>query len=615
MRSRRRNHAAPLIHVLVLAVLVCLGAATASAAPVSASVSASTTPRAAAYLCADLRASAGVNSRETILQDRFAWGSYPARRVGNGRGDIDWRQDPHHRVSWRMWLNALRWLGPAVEAARGGDTAARDHALAIARDWGRDHPGTWQVYASEGTMHRTNMMLCLREAVADPRTGRLPAAHRWLDALIARHGEYLAARYSGVGNHGTNESIALFGVGVTLARPALRDTALARMRRDLPATIDRQGATNEQSIGYVRLNHELWSRARATLAHAGVAADLQRDIGAALVRLATFFAHATNSLQRPHQIGDTEQRTWPPYRGTPHEWIATGGASGRPPRARVATYAAGYVFGRSGWGAGPRPLRDELSYSLRYGPRRALHGHHDKTSITMTAHGRDILVDPGLGETTRDAWDAFFTGFEAHNALVAPGMSRAPTVLDRSRTAPGADVFRVRDRPGAGFSRTRDALFLSDPDLLIVIDRATAPTTTTFRQYWHLASGQRARVTAAGAHVTPTGAGAEATSIVPLRVGAARAPGTWQTLSGSTRPVQGWHWLSIFTRVPAPTVWREARARSILAATAVVPTRGAQPVRVRTTVSKAGTTTWTITVGSRAAVVGHRANGDVFRVR
>lgn len=568
------------------------------------------------YPCVDLDLAAGGNPRDAVLDDRFSWGPYRDTKVGDGNGDIDWSSDPHDRVSWLMWLNAFRWLGSVVTAAGEGDVEARDHALAIVADWMRDHPRDWSdnLIATEATMHRTNMILCLREAIEDPRSGRLPNEFAWLDEALTAHGEFLAEHYSGHGNHGVNESVGLVGAGVVLGRDDLVEVAVARLREVLPIAIDDQGANNEQTTGYVLLNHDLWQRARRTLAAGQVAPDLEAEIDTRLHELATFLAHATNSLGFHHQIGDSERRAFEPLAGTAHEYIATGGASGRPPEQRVAVYDKGYVLGRSGWGEGARPLQQETAYSLRFGPRRAMHGHDDKTSITFMARGRDVLIDPGLGETTRDAWEAYFKGPEAHNALVTDGMANIQTRLVSVDTGQaGADVFRVQDQPAEGVVRTRDAMFLTDPDLLLVVDRATSATSRPFRQLWHLPAGERAALSST-ARVGPAD-GSHETAIIPLRIEGRSPQGELRTVTGATDPVQGWHWHTLFKKLPAPVVWREHHGPGTVMATAVVPTDRGERVRVRADDSPNGGTRWSITVGDHVAVVYRDGNGVLTRTR
>lgn len=566
------------------------------------------------YPCADLRLAAGGNPRDAVLDDRFSWGPYRGTKVGDGTGDIDWDADPHDRVSWRMWLNAFRWLGSAVEAAGHGDVQARDHALAIVADWMRDHPRDWSenLIAREATMHRTNMILCLREAIEDP-SGDLPAEFAWLDDALTAHGEFLAQHYSGHGNHGVNESIGLLGAGVVLSRPDLVDTAVDRLREVLPIAIDDQGANNEQTTGYVLLNYDLWQRAARTLAAGRVAPDLEADIETRLDELATFLAHATNSLGYHHQIGDSERRRLRPLTGTAHEYIATGGATSSPPRERVAVYDKGYVFGRSGWGQSERPLEQESAYSLRFGPRKALHGHEDKTSITYLARGRDVLIDPGVGETTRDEWEAYFKGPEAHNALVVDGMKSMATRLVSAETdKTGIDVFRAADRPAEGVERVRDAVFLTDPDVVLVIDRAVSDESRAFRQFWHLPTGGQVHLSS---QARVTGPDDAVTTIVPLRVEGRDPAGSLHTVTGATDPVRGWHWHTLFTREKAPVVWREHRGNGTVMATAIVPSVAGERVQVRSDDAPNGGTRWVITVGEHVAAVYRDANGVITRTR
>ncbi|WP_406053678.1 hypothetical protein [Kribbella sp. NBC_00889] len=101
------------------------------------------------------------------MRDTFAWGNDPAYKVGDGSGDVRWRSDPYHKPSWYMWLHSLRWLGHGIIAARTGDRKAMTHTMAIIHDWVRDNPYPWKsdVGAWESTMHRTNVLICARQAV------------------------------------------------------------------------------------------------------------------------------------------------------------------------------------------------------------------------------------------------------------------------------------------------------------------------------------------------------------------------------------------------------------------------------------------------------------------
>src|SRR6202035_1284021 len=115
------------------------------------------------------------------------------------------------------------------------------------------------------------------------------------------------------------------------------------------------------------------------------------------------------------------------------------GARGTPPQQRVAVYAAGYVFGRSGWGTKTRPFSSQSFYSLRFGPGRQIHGHDDHMSVTYYARGRNLIVDGGHTGYEVGAYRDYLRSAQAQNVLVMPGVrfsATAATALTRQSIGP-----------------------------------------------------------------------------------------------------------------------------------------------------------------------------------
>ncbi len=559
------------------------------------------------------------NPKEQVLRDEFAWGRFKAVKVGDGRGDIDWAANPHRRVSWQMWLNSLRWLGQAIDP---GDPAALDHSVAIARDWVRDHPYSWKSdpVALEPTMHRTNTLLCLRQALAVQAGGTLPPGQSWIDDALRDHGRFLTENYSGRGNHGTDESIALLGVGCNLHLDEFTQTAATRLESGLIASIDPEGSTDEQSAGYAFFNRALWATAEERVSLCAPSSPVAPLIRERLRLLETWLAHATTSLGPLQQLGNTQWVRDPALGGTPQEYPATLGERGTPPPERARTYAAGYVFGRASWGSAERPYREEPVYALRFGPRRALHGHDDHTAITWQARGHQILRDTGYGEYTRDSWEEFAKSARAHNQLVVEGQTATGTTrLTRSDitgdAATGiADSYRLTDSPAPGVTRTRDVIVLSDPDLVVVYDRARARSRRTFTQYWHLPAGQKVAMDRDRTTVTAD-AGDTRTTVLRLPHGDERRPaGSGAVVQGAVNPVNGWYWGTIFERVAAPTVSFTIRGRSASMVTAIAA--GPSGSEVRASMSKQGSSRiYTFDVGGKQARVELAASGALTRLR
>lgn len=619
MRLRRRF--APLTAVVAaLALIATPLASTATAAspaataatPITTSTVAEGAP-ASSFPCRGYGAFDVQNTVARVEADTFTW-QYGTAKVGNGKHDIDWKADPYGKPSWRTWFHALYWTGALIKKSTQGitknrDPQAIDGAVAIARDWVRDNPYPWPTGPGPGnaTMTRTDHLLCLRGALQS--LGKpVPS---WLDASLVQHGLWLRANIWPDHNVGTDQLIAMLGVGCVLGRSDLRSDAANQLAGRITRVIDAQGANNEQSVGYARWNYELWGAAERSLQACGITTPATRTIAARRAAALAFLDHATTPNGTFAMIGDTQIERFDPAKSPAQTWLATNGAAGAPPAARVAVYAAGFVFGRSGWGSATRKPSEESFYSLHFGPRRAGHGHNDHTSLTWSAGGRDVLIDPGVGEYVDNAWRDFYTGATAHNQMVTPQMKTSPvTKLAASSVRTGADSYRLTDAPAPGTSRVRDVIVLSDPNIVVAVDRMTAPAATTFTQYWHLPRDQALRVKGTTGTAAKPGDGTR-TTLLALPVGAAKAS-AFGAVRGATKPIQGWVWTDAFHRYPAPVATVTRTGKSAVVATAVVAAPSDKPVSVSTKVSGA-TTAYTFRIGSRTAVVTLGKDGTLRR--
>ncbi|HEX7536581.1 MAG TPA: heparinase II/III family protein, partial [Dermatophilaceae bacterium] len=520
-----------------------------------------------------------------------------------GYGNVNWRLNPYKNASWYMWLHSLRWIGQAIMAGGKGDVAALDHARAIAKDWIRDNPYPWttDVGADESTMHRTNVLICLREAIIRTAPGGvLPAADAWVDTALLAHTSFIKRYWSGPGNnHGTDESIALLGVGCLLGRTDLRDLAISRLSQGITTVIDAQGGSNEQSTGYAQFNYSLWGRAERALTACNI--DPGNTIALRRGLLSTFVAQSTNSLGKLAQIGDSEVVSTTPFPGTDTEWAGSQGAQGTPPSVNVSRYTAGYVFGRSGWGAGSTPFRLESSYSLRYGPARALHGHYDHTSLTYVARGRDILIDGGHPGYVQNAWRTWAQSAYAHNVMTVPTatpLPLAPARLARYLYQRGAEFFEVSDQPSVGVTRVRAVLVLHSPDLIVVLDRGVSRKAQQWQTLWHLPSDQAVSVRSRTTAVAGKSGDLTQTVLFQVPFRQALPAGAILAQRGRTSPrIQGWHFPDITRRNAATTVMFARSAPSATILSVIVPIKRPNGVGYRLTSAANGWTNLNLTVG------------------
>jgi heparinase II/III-like protein len=551
-----------------------------------------------------------------VMRDTFAWGDDPAYKVGDGSGDIRWRSDPYHKPSWYMWLHSLRWLGHGITAAGDGDRKALTHVMAIIHDWVRDNPYSWKgdVGAWESTMHRTNVLICARQAVLTGlHVRRLPAQYAWLDQTLLDHAKFMTENWGGPSNHGTDESIAMFGVGCTLGRADLKNRAVDRLTQAITTAIDPQGSTNEQSIGYAMFNYQLWGRATTALQRCG--ADPGPVIEERRRALAEWLALATTSAGEIHQVGDAVRQKPQAAAGTSLEYAATLGARGTKPSERTAVFDAGYVFGRTGWGE-TRPFTQESTYSIRFGPARRYHGHDDHMSITYTSHGRDILIDPGHSGYQLDKWQAWTKSQSAHNVMTIPSAEGPPveTKLVSAAMAPTSEYYEFRDAPAPGVERTRDVLVLKDPDLIVTLDRGESATSQRYETLWHLPPGQKVTVQSPSTAVAAKPGDSTKTHLLQIPFGQPLPTNAITVEQAKQDPVQGWYFPDIFHREPAPVVKfnRSGPTASILSV--VVPAAATEKVAFSTR-TEGSMLLVDLTVGARQTTVRVTPNGRLSRIR
>jgi hypothetical protein len=436
---------------------------------------------------------AALNPPEELRAGTLTIRSYAPVRL-NLSGNVNWRADPYRDSTWRLGFHSLKWMEGLLVS---GDPADLALARAIVADFVADNPdpgaatGSW---VEPATAFRTSVLLCLRRQGAGD-----PALVTWLDPILRTHVSALIRRYAGTANHGTIQSLALLAAGCVMDVPAWRTKAAARISDELAAAIDSQGAITEQATFYAPLIWRLFAQAGQHLK----ACEMPAPSGLAkkLAGVDTFSAHATRPGGTFVEIGDSWP-TRPSGLGPNTDWVATGGQEGVRPAGLVKVYNAGYVFARDSW-TSPRQY-----YTLRFGPRRYAHGHHDHLGVTYWAAGRDVLVDSGFDGYRLRAFRLWARSPAAHNVVVVRGTpfrASAHSRLVGRSAGRGAKTWQVRDRAYTGAERHRTVLVDDVLPLMLVRDDVTTSRARELRVLWHLdPSWRKERVTtdAVGTRVT-----------------------------------------------------------------------------------------------------------------
>ncbi|MCL2581068.1 MAG: heparinase II/III-family protein [Streptosporangiales bacterium] len=477
---------------------------------------------------------------EEIMAGRLTISPFKPVTVDPARdGNVDWRQDPYHHPTWRQDFQSGGWIEMLISGYLAGGPrsgAYRARAEALTRSWLKHVP--------VGDRD-PETVICLSEGFP---------GQKWIDDQIAASVNYLAGHWQGPWNHGLVQDLKLMRIGC--AYPATAFGGAARRWRKtadrqilssfydsprLGPSVDAQGAVNEQATGYERFVYDLWRGGEPELRACGY--RLPGGVRARIGKMADFLAEAGQPDGNLVQIGDTYAES-----------------SFLPPRPRlpklplVAVYQAGYVFGRSAWGAGG------TFYSLRFGRPRQVHGHNDHLGVTYYARGRNLIVDAGHTGYEDGSYRDYIRSPEAASTfLSASGPFRAsqPSSLVTDRIGRTSQYYRLADQ-AIGGHRTRSVYVHDGPDFALVLDQGSGER--RYQQLWHLDPSLTARAAGGGSATASAPAvpsrGVPATLLHLLRVPVpgGGAPGAVRVVKGQKNPYQGWVSRQALQRTPAPVV-------------------------------------------------------------
>jgi hypothetical protein len=493
--------------------------------------------------CEAPRASTASATARELLKNRYRLASFPTYTL---RADPRWNENPAHDPNWEFNFHTLRFteeLWRAWIATR--DRRYLDRYEFVLRDWHRDNPRNNPPSRFSWNDHST----AWRGIVYACALRRLPG-RSWVREVALWHGRTLAEEgfYRRHGNHALNQNIGLLELGCEMRRASWRSLAARRLEKLVVESIDAEGATNEQGLGYEWYNYARYSAAITSLRACGMAPP--RSLTERVRRMPAFLAFAALPDARWELVGDTVDGSLKELPGTAAQFVASGGTRGDPPATPYAVFNAGFAFLRSGWGT-ERALADETAVCVRFGPARSLHGHNDSSSVTLYANGDRILLDPGLFHYAPGVWREWFRSGAAHNTIEVSGAAMqdaGATDLVAQRHEPGFDFLSLRGRKIPGVDHRRRVLYSRRLGVLLVEDDVRASSPRTVRQWWHLHPQARPVLAPDGFFTGRPGSRANAW-VVQLGGQAGQS-----VHRGSTDPIQGWVSFGYGHREPAPAV-------------------------------------------------------------
>ncbi|WP_308798601.1 alginate lyase family protein [Agromyces silvae] len=184
-------------------------------------------------------------------------------------------------------------------------------------------------------------------------------------------------------------------------------------------------------------------------------------------------------------------------------WVASEGATGTMPALGSDLAPHSYAFMRTGWDSEDAYLA-VANQDTNYG---ASHRHPDDLSVVAYAHGRPLLIDPGVvdyNDTPSANWLRRTTA--AHNTVEVNGQAQpGPAAGDRVRRAEawasnaGFDFYAGMHDDYAPITHDRNVFFAKEAGLWILSDRLQGSSSTNaYRQLWHPPGDAPIDVTAAG---------------------------------------------------------------------------------------------------------------------
>lgn len=508
----------------------------------------------------------------------------PPRRRDGG---LDWNwPGPRADREWGYMLNRHAFLEGLLAAWRQTGRARYLEALTVyLDDWIRANPAParatteapWR--AMEAGRRLADAWPELWEGLAGEPSFPDDVKLLFLSS-VPEQAEACRKFHARAGNHLLTEMLGLASAAAHW--PEFRDAGTWRAEawRTVEEELGRQvypdGAQKELSDHYQRSTLQTLERFAALEEGGGPAGQAVRAI---TEKMWAYAAQAARPGGRGPLNNDGDQEEWSD---------ALAAASARYGRddwkaARGADFPfAGQTVLRSGFGDGA------MWAFFDHGPAGLAHQHRDRLHLSVSAFGRDFLVDNGRYRYAPDAWRAYFTGTAAHNVLRPAGADQRWGEDVREEARPGQAVFRedyafALGTHDAGYHGERDfavqkrAVLAWPGAFWLVVDEWRAIGPRDLETLWHF--DPSCTVAAWEGGVQTQDKGRANLAVLPAEPGL----GTWNLVSGETSPeIQGWHSPAYNEKVPATAaIWRHRTNGPSHWGWLLVPARPGQSVEAR----------------------------------
>ncbi|WP_328474178.1 hypothetical protein OHA21_14475 [Actinoplanes sp. NBC_00393] len=436
-----------------------------------------------------------------------------------------WRSPPVTDPTWLLQFQGLMWMRPL--ARRAAMDGQQQSLAAIVGQAVRFHqqnpdPNANRYGWDEGTaLRRLETMNCLYAltGAASLRTGMAA------DAKVLLGWRYYGPPNHPVHNHGLMANLQLVRAGDLLGMPAWKSTAVNRMSKEAPLAFSRLGTSYEQSSMYQNVNAGLWAQGANVLHQSPGTESASTAIDATVAKARSVYQWMTEPDGAIVQVGDSDQQA---------------GSIGSLTTPRV------FRDGQTGWIIGRWSWTDPTTtyYTVRYGPGRRAHGHHDRAGgVTWSSRGVRVLVGPGrFSYDLTDRYNAYQLSPKGQNVAIPDKrkVTNAGGSVSAYVVQAPAHAWTIKDRM-FGVDHVRNVNVNRDLPAMRVSDNF--PAVTLWRQHWHLDPAWK--------HVSGSVNGTRLVFAHPSgrRVTITTTGRISSFVQGITRPPAGWHFPRFGSRV------------------------------------------------------------------
>ncbi len=530
------------------------------------------------WLCKDIEKSSMKNNpvAENILKDIMVFLEVQATVPRDSEGFLDWDYSPNDDFQWTLFLNRHFHLHILMNAYL--ETGNKLYASRIGedlKDWilSNPYPGKGYDYGSTpGNWSWTMLEVGSRAAIwpdlfYNLQTELRPDVKLLMLSSLPDHFDCLHKYHAGSGNHLAIELKGLSTLAGTFPEfkdsESMLDYSANIMFDSFMKQVYPDGVQNELTVHYHGVTF------RAFNAFAEIFKNIDKPLPKEFLKRLDLMIDYMAYVQRPNGYGplnnDSDYLFIRKYvieankKNNRNDWtyITTNGQSGQKPKRLSVFYPwAGQVVFRNGW-------KEDAHWAFfDIGPWGAGHRHCDKLHLSVTASGRDLLVDSGrytyVGYKggAEYPWRDFFINSESHNVIMVDGKGQKPkkSIVDKSLenvfiTNPDFDFARGSydegyDGISDNISHTRGVLYLRDR-FWIVVDRIGSESPHQIQVLWHYHPDCEIKID--DQSVTSVDVGRANLRVVPV------SPFEWdvKVVKGQQKPhIQGWYSVEYNKKVP-----------------------------------------------------------------